>query len=474
MRIESGVPGLDRILDGGFVEGASYIVQGRPGAGKTIFCNQVSFAHAARGGRVLYVTLLAETHQRLFQSLGTLGFFDRERLSSGIRYVSVFQTLRDEGLQAVVDILRHETKRQNASLLVFDGLLNARDRAETDLDVKTFVAAVQNQAAFVGCTVLFLTSTRLADDSPEHTMVDGVIDLQADLAGSRLIRSLQVRKSRGSAAIGGSHQFEITDDGVTVYPRIEAAYALPSGLTEPEDGPPLSSGVQGLDRLIGGGLPLQSMTLLLGPSGSGKTSFGLSFLRGSSEECPGLHFGFYETPGRLLLKSRALGLELDPLVQSKALEILWHPLGENLMDQLGHELLEAVHRRKVKRLFIDSLGAFERAAIQRERLLEFLASLANELRSLGVTTVATWEIRSLFGSEPFAPTIEISSILDNLMLLRSRPVDHQYKRLLSVLKMRDCAVQPAMHEVVFGSGGLRISDVTIGLDQVDGPHGTLD
>jgi circadian clock protein KaiC len=49
-RISTGVPGLERIMDGGFVEGASYIVQGRPGAGKTIFCNQVSFAHVARGG----------------------------------------------------------------------------------------------------------------------------------------------------------------------------------------------------------------------------------------------------------------------------------------------------------------------------------------------------------------------------------------------------------------------------------------
>ena len=68
---------------------------------------------------------------------------------------------------------------------MFDGLLNARDRADTELDVKQFVAAVQNQAAFVGCTVLFLTSTRLMDESPEHTMVDGVIDLNiARLPGS--------------------------------------------------------------------------------------------------------------------------------------------------------------------------------------------------------------------------------------------------------------------------------------------------
>src|SRR3546814_21024648 len=77
----------------------------------------------------------------------------------------------DLGLGAAVKLLRGETKRPGATLLVFDGLLNARDRADTDLDVKTFVAEVQSQAGFVGCTVLFLTSTRLEDRSPDHTMV---------------------------------------------------------------------------------------------------------------------------------------------------------------------------------------------------------------------------------------------------------------------------------------------------------------
>lgn len=249
-RLPSGIPGLDTILDGGFVEGASYIIEGRPGAGKTIFCNQVSFAHAARGGSVLYVTLLAETHQRLFQSLATLSFFDKSLLGNGVAYVSVFRTLLDEGLQAVVDMLRQETTRRKASLLVFDGLLNARDRADTDLDIKQFVAAVQNQAAFVGCTVLFLTSAQLEDDSPEHTMVDGVIDLQSEVTGVRSTRSLQVRKSRGSGALSGRHYFDITENGVAVYPRIEAAYALPTQ-HDWADPTPVSSGVDGLDERIG-------------------------------------------------------------------------------------------------------------------------------------------------------------------------------------------------------------------------------
>jgi RecA-superfamily ATPases implicated in signal transduction len=226
--LPTGIPGFDAVLGGGFVEGASYIVQGQPGAGKTIIGNQIAFAAADRGQKVLYVTLLAETHDRLFQSLSTLNFFQKKKLGNGISYMSVFQTLNKEGLSAVVKLLRKETQRQAASLIVFDGLLSARDRAETDINLKTFVAEVQSQAAFVGCTVLFLTSARLQDDSPEHTMVDGVIELHDEIVGVRTVRRLQVRKSRGTAQLGGYHQFEITSEGVSIYPRLEAALGMPS------------------------------------------------------------------------------------------------------------------------------------------------------------------------------------------------------------------------------------------------------
>lgn len=454
-RFSTGIPGLDTVFGGGFVEGASYIVQGHPGAGKTILANQIAFATAAAGKNVLYVTLLAETHDRLFQSLSTLSFFEKERLGSNIVYVSVFQTLSKEGLGAVVDLLRKETKRQSASLIVFDGLLNARDRAETDLDVKTFVAEVQSQAAFVGCTVLFLTSAGVQDESPEHTMVDGVLELHEELVGVRTVRRLRPRKSRGSAALGGYHQYEISGDGVSVFPRIEAAFHTPSATDNP-DPRPLRSGIEGFDEITGGGLPQGSITLLIGPSGCGKTSFGLNFLSAASPEEPGLHFGFYESRDRLLIKAKALGLDLHGHIERGEVDILWQPLTENLLDKLAYRLFDAVSARGVKRLFIDSLGGFERAAVHPRRLVEFFAALTNELRAMGVTAVGTWELRDLFASGVAAPGPEISSLLDNLIMMRQVEIRSEYKRVMSVLKIRDQSFQAAPQEIHIDGRGLAI------------------
>ena len=387
--------------------------------------------------------------------LGTLDFFDRSQLGMTISYVSVFHTLRDSGLSAVVELVRKEIARQGATLLVFDGLLNARDRADSPLDVKTFVAEIQSQAAFVGCSVLFLTSTRYADDSPEHTMVDGVIELHEEVPGVRSVRRLQVKKSRGSPALGGLHQFEITSSGLTAYPRLEAAIRRPSG----DDQPSLTavaSGVEGLDELLGGGLPASSVTLVFGPSGAGKTAIGLNFLAKASKDEPALHFGFYETPARLRAKARALGVDIDGPIETDDLEIIWEPMTENLLDKLGHQLLQAVRRRNVKRLLIDGLSGFERAAVHQSRMTEFFSALINELRALGVTTIATWELRDLFGPTLTAPGSELSSLIDNLVMLRHVEAKSRYKKALSVLKVRDSAFDPAIHEASFGNTGIRI------------------
>src|SRR3954454_5509568 len=89
-RIASGVPGLDTILNGGFLKEGIYIIQGSPGSGKTILANQICFRHANDGGRVLYVTLLAESHSRMLLHIGQLEFFEPNLIPSRIFIISAF------------------------------------------------------------------------------------------------------------------------------------------------------------------------------------------------------------------------------------------------------------------------------------------------------------------------------------------------------------------------------------------------
>ncbi len=454
-RLVTGIEGLDDLLKGGLIAGAAYIVQGRPGSGKTILANQLAFNHVASGGRVLVATLLSESHERLFQYLSTLSFYDAAKIGDQIQFLSAFDTLDQEGLEAVVRLLRGEIARHGASLLIVDGLLTARSRAETVLDTKKFIFELQAHAAFAGCTLVLLTSTHLEDDSPEHTMVDGVIELGEDLHGARAVRRIQLRKTRGSGALSGLHECEISADGLKVFPRLEALYSRPSG-TGSETCARVSSGVASLDQLLQGGLAQSSVTLVMGPSGSGKTSLGLSFLGASTVEAPGLHFGFYEPASRLRMKAAALGLDFPALECDGALHIAWQPTTEGLLDDVGARLLRYVGQHGIKRVLIDNLGAFTRLATRPERLNEFFRALMGELRARDVTVVATWEMRDLFGSEINAPAPELSSIVDNLLLMRFVELESELRRVLSVLKVRDSRYDPALREVVIGETGMEL------------------
>ena len=102
--------------------------------------------------------------------------------------------------------------------------------------------------------------------------VDGVLVLANERFDARHVRQLEVLKLRGGRHVTGAHEFLITDDGLTVHPRLESVVGWrrppeqPSGL--------LGTGVPGLDAMLGGGLMPFSSTLLMGTPGAGKPCSG--------------------------------------------------------------------------------------------------------------------------------------------------------------------------------------------------------
>ncbi|MCI0752688.1 RAD55 family ATPase [Teichococcus vastitatis] len=459
-RFTSGIEGLDQIMGGGFVADSTYIIHGHPGSGKTILGNQIAFHRASQGDTVLYVTLLAESHERLFAFLSTLNFFDPPRLGQRINYVSAFSIMDNEGLDGVIRLLRREIPRQGATLLVLDGLLNAREKAASAFDMKKFIAELQSNAVFTNCTALLLTSARFEESSPEYTMVDGIIELREEELGVRSIRRLRVRKSRGSSALSGLHQYEIRQAGLVTYPRLESV----SGATYPADDPTserTSSGIAEVDRLLGGGLPSGSTTLLIGPSGVGKTSWGLHYLTPDSPE-PALHFGFYESPQRLQLKASALGRDLSGLRAQGSLWIEWRSPVERLVDAVAIDLLAIVEKRGIKRLFLDGLQALENSITTPRRFGAFLSVLFNELRARGVTTLATLEMGDLFDTTPHLSSPDTLSIADNIVLMRLVERDGRIHRVFSVVKVRDSAFDPVLHDFEITDHGIRIYNRLLG------------
>jgi circadian clock protein KaiC len=456
-RLPTGVPGLDTVLRGGFLRGGLFIIQGAPGAGKTILGNQICFNHVKNGGRALYVTLLAENHARMMQHIGPLGFFDETAIPDRLYYISAFRVLEEDGLSAVLDLLRREINRHNAGVVILDGFSVIEETAGSIRAFKKFIHELQAQATLADCTMFLLSGQRTV--SAEHTLVDGVVELQTKLYGRKAERSLHIFKLRGCSYLGGEHSFRITGNGLAVYPRTEAILATPS-MGDQVTGPFVPSGIARLDRIMGGGFPHQSTALLVGPPGIGKTTLGLQFLSECNRDTPGLHFSFYETPAAILDKAGALGLPLEDLIKQGHVEVMWQPTTEGLLDEIGHRLVEAVRRRNVRRLFIDGLQGFERLAPERDRLGHIFSAFSGEFRGLGVSTVYTTEA-DLIGSVAGLPLSGlslqgVSCIAEIILVMRYVELRSQLHRMISVLKVRDAEINSALHRFTITQKGILI------------------
>jgi circadian clock protein KaiC len=452
-RFSSGIPGLDRVLDGGFFLGGVYLVEGVPGSGKTILANQICFHHAKSAGRTLYVTLLAESHSRLLQHMQELEFFDADAIPERLTYVSGFRVLEEEGLKGMMDLLRKELRARHATMVVLDGFAAVGESADSDRAFKKLVHELQVHAGLAKCTFFLLSSGVANTVQPVHTMVDGLVRLTDHTFGVRAERELQVQKFRGSNYLRGVHTFQISGRGIVVYPRIEAIRDEASDVCRSER---LSVGVRELDERLAGGLLSDTTTMILGPTGVGKTCLGYSFLGQSTDRDPGVLFTFYETPERARLKAAGIGVDFQRLESDNALDILWQPPVESSLDAVGNRILEGVERRQARRLFIDGFNALEHSAAYPERVPQFFAALAERLRSRGVTTVYAAELHDIFSPRIAAPSEGLSPLLESLIVMRFSEMHARVRRVISVLKLRDSDFDSSLSEFEITHRGLRM------------------
>ncbi|MBV9654091.1 MAG: DUF2075 domain-containing protein [Acetobacteraceae bacterium] len=452
-------------MSGGFFSGGLYLIHGTPGTGKTVLASQMIYAHAAQGRRALFMTVLGENHGRMMLHLRPMRFFDASLVPDFVTYISAYQAVEDDGLKGLIALLRREVQARNAKFLVLDGFSVLETLAESvgNFALKRFTHELQTLASATECTMFLLKSSSGLASTPELTMVDGVIQLQQRFYALRSERRLVVHKLRGTGFLEGEHAYRITTDGVAVFPRIEAQFALPTGDARPPQ-VKVSTGIVSLDAMLQGGLPASTVAGLIGPPGAGKTTVGLQFLAASTSSEPGLLFGCYEPPERLRVKAETMGLDLAASERRGDVEILWCPTGEHILDELAHRLLDAVHRRRVKRLVIDGIAGFQQAAVEPERIVRFWSALMAELRALDVTTLHTAEMPDLTGPEVRFPVHGLSSLAEALLLLRYVEVQSRLFRLVSVFKIRDGAFDPTIRKFAITASGIAVGEPFEGIE----------
>lgn len=222
-KIESGIEGFDKLLYGGLPKGRAYLVSGEPGTGKTIFSLQYLLTGIKNGEKGIYITI-DEKPEHIILDAEALGWNIKPFLENGLLQIidvtGHFSSAHTDTInvsQIVEDIIGY-VKKSGAQRLAIDPIapLIFNDGAFPHVVefIRTLIFAIEDNT---GCTTLLTSyvpvgSEKVSSFGIEEFAASGIIVLKLITINNKRIRTIGVRKMRGTRIDLTEYSFEILPD----------------------------------------------------------------------------------------------------------------------------------------------------------------------------------------------------------------------------------------------------------------------
>jgi circadian clock protein KaiC len=445
----TGILGLDEILNGGVPQKCLTLLSGGPGSGKTVLGLEF-LVHGAMAGRPGILLTFEEREEALRGYAASFGWDVREleekRLLSliGARFNTDAILSGDFDLGSILAILSHKTKEIKADQLVIDApdvflrLLNDMSKERAELyklndwlrdNGQTTLMTVKRQGEIgAGSYHEFL-----------DYMADCVIHLDQRVSDQVTTRRMRVLKYRGSAYGRNEYPFGITDRGVWIIPVTQTS------LNHRALGDSISSGVSGLDEIMGGGYRRCSCSLITGTSGTGKTTFACSFARSvTAQNERMLYLNFEESWDAMVSSMLSPGIDLRPALESGRLRFVSSmPESQGIEEHLI-QAFRIIEEFRPSFLIVDAISACRRMGSEHSAF-DYLLRLIDWCKTQGITSLLT-NLTTNGGKTSEITGIDLSSVIDTVIILRHVETDGAFRRQLAILKSRGRQHSQKVHE----------------------------
>lgn len=461
-RSNTGVPGLDDILQGGLPTGEMYLLEGDPGTGKTTIAMQFLLEGVRRNEPVLYISL-SEPDQELRKSAASHGWdfsavpvieFVPDEATLGVdEQYTVFHPTEVE-LSGTIDRMTAEVEQRKPTRLIIDSLSELRLLAADNIRYRRQLLALKRFFAGRKTTVLMLDD-RTADghDRQLQSIAHGVIRLEklARTFGTTR-RQIEIIKLRGSTFREGFHDYGIQHEGVVVYPRLIAAeHGMPFDHTS------VQSGIPELDALFGGGVPRGSSTLIIGPTGSGKSSIAMQYAcTAAARGERAIVYAFDEVLRTARQRAEGLGLDIGTELERGTLAMSQIDPAELSPGEFIWQIRNDVEQKNTQVVVIDSLNGFLNSMPGENDLLLHLHELLAFLNQKGVVTLLIMTQHGLVGT--MQAQVDVSYLADTVLLLRYFEASGRIRQSLAVLKKRAGNHERTLRELSFTSGRIQVGE----------------
>jgi circadian clock protein KaiC len=465
-RLPSGVSKLDDILGGGWPEYSFNLVIGEPGSGKTTLAHQFIFANASVERPALYFTVLGEPTIKMLRYQQQFTFFDKAKVNQVIHFANLTDQALTNDLRQVLDAIITKVEALSPRIVIVDSFRTLETKTARDgMAMHEFVQRLAGKLTSWQATTFLLGEYREAEirENAAFTMADGLVALSQGLNRNSMVRQVHVLKMRGNSPQPGLHTVRISNDGIQAFPRMLKPIEEAQGGVSREL---ISTGIAGLDEMLGGGTLRGNAVLVAGPVGSGKTTTAVQFLsEGGKRQEPGVLVIFEETTPKYLDQAKTMGFDLDKLATDGLLEIVYVRPLDLSVDETLYAIQVAVDKIQARRVVLDSISGLEAALAPafKEDFLESLYRLLGALTGTGITILLTVELTEPYNEMRFTPH-HISFLTHDIVLQRYYELAGELRTFMTVVKTRARQHSRELREYVVTPKGIevgaRLSDLT--------------
>lgn len=465
----TGIDGFDDITAGGLPQGRPTLVCGSAGCGKTLFAMEFLVRGATQFGEPGVFVAFEENADDLAKNVASLGFDLAELQAKNLLRIDHIRVERNEieetgdyDLEGLFIRLNYLIDQIGAKRVVLDTLETIFSGLDNPAILRSELRRLFAWLKEKGITAV-ITGERgegqLTRQGLEEYVSDCVILLDHRVNDQVSTRRIRVVKYRGSVHGTNEYPFLIDKDGFSVLPVTSMGLKHGTSLDR------VSSGIEGLDEMLGGkGYFRGSSVLVSGTAGTGKSSLS-AFLADSTcrrgERC--LYFAYEESQDQIVRNMRSIGLDLQPWIDQGLLIVhASRPMHHGLEMHLA-TMQRMVKKERPTTVIVDPITNLESIG-SRFDISSMLIRLVDFFKANGITGFFV----SLTGAGGSLEQTDIgmSSVMDTWLLLRDIELNGERNRGLYVLKSRGMNHSNQIREFVITDSGINLKEVYLGPEGV--------